>query len=78
MNIQEEVLAILCESNPRIKDNVDADLLKEGYIDSFEIVNIVMALEDTFEIEIDPELIVPENFQTLSCITQLIEQITSN
>ncbi len=78
MNIQEEVLAILCESNPRIKDNVDADLLKEGYIDSFEIVNIVMALEDTFEIEIDPELIVPENFQTLSCITQLIEQITGN
>lgn len=78
MNIQEEVLAILCESNPRIKDNVDADLLKEGYIDSFEIVNIVMALEDTFEIEIDPELIVPENFQTLGCITQLIEQITSN
>lgn len=78
MNIREKVLAILCEANPRIKDNVDADLLKEGYIDSFEIVNIVMALEDTFEIEIDPELIVPENFQTLSCITQLIEQITSN
>ena len=78
MNIREKVLAILCEANPRIKDNVDADLLKEGYIDSFEIVNIVMALEDTFEIEIDPELIVPENFQTLSCITQLIEQIINN
>ncbi len=78
MNIREKVLEILCEANPKISDHVEADLLKEGYIDSFEIVNIVMALEDTFEIEIDPELIVPENFQTLSCITQLIEQITSN
>lgn len=75
MDTKEKVLAILCEANPKISDHVDADLLKEGYIDSFEIVNIVMTLEDTFNIEIDPELIIPENFQTLNCIVQLIEKI---
>lgn len=75
MDTKEKVLAILCEANPKISDHIDADLLKEGYIDSFEIVNIVMTLEDTFNIEIDPELIIPENFQTLNCIVQLIEKI---
>lgn len=76
MEIREKVIEILCGVNPKIGENVDADLLKSGFIDSFEIVNVVMELEDTFGVEIDPESIIPANFQTIADIVKLIEQIS--
>lgn len=74
MDIREKVTEILCGVNPKIGEDVDADLLKSGFIDSFEIVNVVMELEDAFGIEIDPESIIPANFQTIADIVKLIEQ----
>lgn len=73
MEIKETVLEILREINPGISDDIEADLLKNGAIDSYEIVNVVMELEDAFGIEIDPELIIPSNFQTIASIIKLIE-----
>lgn len=78
MDVIERVLEILREINPKISDNVEEDLLKNGLIDSFEIVNVVMGLEDTFEIEIDPELIIPANFQTVANIVKLVEDLLDN
>lgn len=74
MEIKEKVISILTEINPRISTAVDADLLEAGYIDSFEIVNIVMELEDCFEIDIEPEEILPENFKTIDSIVKLIKK----
>ena len=52
------------------------NLLEAGLIDSYEIVEIVMGLEDAFGIEIDPELVIPENFCTVNSIVNLIEGIS--
>lgn len=73
--MKERVLKVLCETNPEIGKNQDKDLLASGIIDSFEIVNLVVELEERFDIEIDPELVVPENFQTVDAIVALIEGI---
>lgn len=73
--MREKVIEILCEINNEIKNNLDVDLLAAGFIDSFEIVNLVVELEETFDMEIDPELVVPENFQTVDAIVKLIENI---
>lgn len=48
---------------------------KEGLIDSFEIMNIIMQLEKEFDMEIDPELILPENFCSLEAIEALIGRL---
>ncbi|MCH5270296.1 MAG: acyl carrier protein [Lachnospiraceae bacterium] len=74
--MKEKVLEILCQVNPKVADNVDADLLETGIIDSFEIVNIVMELEEAFNIEIDPELITSINFQTVNAIVDMIESLS--
>lgn len=74
--MREKVLAALCKVNPKIANNVEADLLEMGLIDSFEIVNVVMELESAFNIEIDPELINPDNFQTVDAIVGMMEKIT--
>ncbi len=75
--MKEKVLEILCKVNPKIKNNAEADLLETGLIDSFEIVNVVMELEGALNIEIDPELIVPDNFQTVNAIVLLVEKLIS-
>ena len=73
--MQRKIWEILNEINPKIEENVEEDLLEAGLIDSFQIVNIVTELENEFEIEIDPELIIPDNFNTIESITKLIEKI---
>lgn len=72
--MQRKIWEILNAINPKIEENAEMDLLESGLIDSFVIVNIVMELENEFEIEIDPELITPDNFRTINSIVKLIEK----
>jgi acyl carrier protein len=76
MDTKEKVTAVLQKINSDIK-NDDTDLLAAGLLDSFDIVNLVSQLEDTFGIEIDPRYIVPENFRTISAIAALMEHSAS-
>ena len=71
--MREQILEILAEVDERIEDGID--LIEEGIIDSFVIVNIVMELEDAFEIEIDADEITAENFQTVENIVEMMERI---
>ena len=73
--MEERVINVLKEVGVDISDNRNINLLKSGRIDSYEIVNLVVELEDEFDIEIDPELVIPENFETLSAICNLIREI---
>ena len=39
-----------------------------------EIVQLVMELNDAFDIEISPMDILPENFESIECINKLVEK----
>ena len=71
--MKKQIMELLTQVNPKIIEVID--LLEEGLIDSFEIVNIVVELEEAFHIEIEPEFILPENFQTVESIVNLVEHI---
>lgn len=73
--MREQILEVLQNVNARIIDDDKVNLLEAGLIDSFEIVNVVMGLEGVFDIEIDPELIVPDNFKNINSIVELVEKI---
>lgn len=73
--MRERIMRVLLSVNPKFDEYWDADFLEEGLIDSFEIMNIIMQLEQEFAVEIDPELILPENFCSLEAILKLVEQI---
>ena len=51
----------------------DLELLEEGYLDSPAIVELVLALEQTFGITLDEEFITPENFASPQSIADLVE-----
>lgn len=75
--MKDKILAILSGINGEISKNPEVNLLSSGIIDSFEIVNLVVELEEAFDIEIDPELVVPDNFQTLDAIVKMVEGIVN-
>ncbi len=70
---EKKILEILQSFNDDIPSDIKTNLLAGGYIDSFDIVNIVADIEEILHIEIDPEMIVPENFDTIEHMAQLLK-----
>jgi len=54
-------------------DNDDL-LLENGILDSLGVLELVTYLEQEFKISIADEELVPEHFQTVKCLTALIQQ----
>lgn len=61
-----------------IKEDVDfensKDFFAEGLLDSFDIMVLVEALEEAYDIEISGADILPENFKTVEAIETLIQK----
>ena len=73
--MKEKVLEILAEVNEDILDYDGDNLVESGILDSFQIINLVEMFEEAFDIEIDAELVVVENFQTKEAIMEMLEGI---
>ena len=52
----------------------DEDLLQQGIIDSLGLMKLIDFMERSFGIRVSDEDIVPENFQSVYCMTRLVEQ----
>lgn len=72
--MREKLMKILREINKDIPDDSSVDLLKTRLLDSFDMVNLVSAIEENFEIELNPEDILPENFRTIGDIEKLVSR----
>jgi len=73
--MREKILEVLKEENEEIVEDLDRDLLTSGILDSFDIVNLVVMLEEALSINIDVEMVTPENFQTAGSIIRMLEGI---
>lgn len=72
--MKEKILQILKDINSDITADENKDLLLNGKLDSFDVANLVAALEDEFAVEIEAEDIVPEKFSSITAIHKLIEK----
>ena len=70
--MEEKILSILREIKEEIVHYSGTQMLEDEVIDSFDVMEIVAAIEDVFEIEIDPDLIISENFATVSAIVEMV------
>ena len=50
-------------------------LVTGSYIDSFDIVSIINAVEDEYGIEIPVESMLPENFESAAAIMNLVDSL---
>jgi acyl carrier protein len=55
----------------------DFDLLTEGVIDSFGIVELISDIEDKFQLEIDFEDLDPENLTTIGPFSRYVAEFAS-
>ena len=68
----EELLEILEDIDPDI-DYTTAERLIDGkLLDSFSIVSLVSEIANTFDIEISPKYLVPENFNSAAAMWSMI------
>lgn len=75
MSIKEQVNNILKEVKPT-KELADVqDIIEGGYLDSFELMSLIAQLGESFNIEIDVDEIVPENFNSADAIAAMVERL---
>ena len=56
----------------------DADLFKQGIIDSLGILRLVAFMEESFNISVPEEKLRPENFSSIRALTALVNEIRNN
>ena len=71
----EELLKILKEAKGEVDFETEKHLIDNGIFDSFDVVQLVMKLNDEFDIEIGAEEIVPENFNSAESLWAMIQRL---
>ncbi len=74
--IMEEIANFLASTSMQMPDDGLAegtDILNSGAIDSLGILQLMMFLGERFEIEIEDDDFVPENFETVGKLVQFVE-----
>ena len=73
VKMREKVLALLRETCPGIDFENEKALVDDEILASLDIITIVSELMYRFSIELDVDDIMPENFNDLDSITELVE-----
>lgn len=71
----DELMEILEEIDPDVDYETEDRLIDGKVLDSFSIVSLVAAISDTFDIEISPKYLVPENFNSAKAMWNMIQKI---
>jgi acyl carrier protein len=70
--MKERIIKILNEIRPEFDFSEQANFIDQGMLDSFDVVNLVVALDNEFKISIDGMDILPDNFSTVERIEALL------
>ena len=74
MNNKDKLLHILMDINPDIDFETETALVDGGMFDSLEIMSLVTDICDYFHVDINPDDVIPENFNSLDAILATIEK----
>ena len=73
--MMDKIMQILEELRPDVDFTLQQDLIDGGVLDSFDIVSLLSELCDAFEVEIDVNDLLPENFNTPAAMLALVERL---
>ena len=69
----DELMKILTETCPGIDFEHETALIDDGILESLAIVTIVSEIMDVFGVELNVDDLLPENFNSVQAIWELIE-----
>lgn len=61
---------LFSDNNGRLQDNTS--FLEEGIVDSTGVLELVMFVEETFDVTVEDEEIVPEKFDSVECLARYV------
>lgn len=73
--MKEKVLSMLKELQPAFGFEENVNFIEAGYLDSFDVVQLIAMLESEFNVSISALEIIPENFRSIDAICGLVESI---
>ena len=73
--MKEELMEILKDLRPDVDFETSNNLIDGGVLDSFDIVSLVGELNDAFDIDINVENLLPENFNSPEAMLKLITKL---
>ncbi len=71
----ETLLSLLQSICPDIDFQSETSLVDDGLIDSVQIVTIIEAIEEAFDISVTMEYIQPAYFQSAAAMMEMIEEL---
>jgi acyl carrier protein len=71
----EELLRIMSEVRPDIDFETETKLIDNEMLDSLDIVAIVTDVNDEFDVEINVNDLLPENFNSAEALYDLIQKL---
>ncbi|MBB5218245.1 MULTISPECIES: phosphopantetheine-binding protein [Treponema] len=71
----DELMDILKELKPDVDFENEKGLIDNAVLDSFDIVELINRLKETFDIDITPAEIVPENFNSAESLWAMVEKL---
>ena len=70
--MRNRIVEILTEIRPEFDFSENLNFIENGMLDSFDVVQLVVSLDDEYNISIDGIDIIPENFSTVDAILKLL------
>lgn len=70
----EQLLSVLREVNDEIDFAAETAMVDDGLIDSLELMKLIVALDDAYDVHIDPGQVEPENFNSAQAILELVRR----
>jgi len=71
----EELLKIMSAVRPDIDFENEKKLIDDELLDSFDIISIVSDVNDEFDVDINVDDLLPENFNSAEALFELITKL---
>jgi len=75
--MKNKILKLLQDINPTYSYELSNNFIGDGLIDSFDMINLVVAIDEVFNVSVPGTEITPENFTNLDSISKLLEKLNN-
>lgn len=72
----EELKELLEGIRPDIDFDKEKKLIDDGILDSIDIIGMITEINDTFDVDINVQYLLPENFNSIEAIYALIQKLS--
>ncbi len=74
----DSVIAMLSDINDEVDFKIENKLVDDRILDSFDILAVISAIDDEFDVSVPAKDIVPENFNSAQDIYEMILRLADS